>query len=220
MAGVFGYISDGSSFLPLLVFLSEVCVVTLSTVRVICIARGRKLLAPLLGFFEITIWLFAIGQIMQNLSNLGCYLGFAAGFTLGNFLGVVLEQKLALGDVVVHVFTRRNASALVESLKAAQYGVTMLDARGATGPVQVILTVVKRKDLSVVVALIRRFDPKAFHAINDLQAAAAGIFPAPRCYPRGLIPLLSSPPYLDPGPGGVTANPGARHACRTDAGPA
>jgi uncharacterized protein YebE (UPF0316 family) len=173
--------------LPLLVFLAELCVVTLSTMRVIFIARGMKWLAPFLGFFEITIWLFAIGQIMQNLSDLGCYAGFASGFTLGNFLGVIIEKKLAIGNSIIHITTRKDAGELVESLAAAQYGVTCIDARGATGPVKVVYTVIKRKELARVVALVKRFDPKAFYSVNDLQAAAEGVFPPPR--PRGLVPL-------------------------------
>src|SRR5215471_4871039 len=80
------------SFLPLLVFVAELTVVTLSTLRIIFLSRGNKLLAPILGFFEVTIWLFAIGQVMQNLQDPGCFLGFAGGFTLGNFLGILIEK--------------------------------------------------------------------------------------------------------------------------------
>ena len=83
--------APASSLLPLLVFVAELCVVTLATMKTIFVSRGMKTLAPLLGFFEVSIWLFAIGQIMRNLTDPGCYLGFAGGFTLGNYLGVVLE---------------------------------------------------------------------------------------------------------------------------------
>src|SRR6516164_4217384 len=152
--------------LPALVFLAETCVVTLSTVRTICIGRGRKVWAALLGFFEVSIWLFAIGQIMQNLSDLGCYIAFASGFSLGNFLGIVIEKKLALGDVVVQITTKKSTRDLIEGLKAAGYGVTKLDAHGATGPVQVVFTVVKRKELDQVVLIIRGFDSKAFYSVN------------------------------------------------------
>ena len=174
--------------LPLLVFVAEVCVVTLSTVRVIFLARGLKVLAAVLGFFEIIIWLFAIGQIMQNLTNLGCYLAFAGGFTLGNYLGVCVEKKLAIGNVVIHITTRRNPGPLVDNLKAAEYGVTTLDARGATGPVQVVFTVIRRKELGKVIGLIKHFDPRAFYSVNDLQAAAEGIAPAAR-RTRGIVPF-------------------------------
>jgi len=72
--------------LPVLVFVAEICVVTLSTIRIIFLSRGMQVAAATLGFFEVSIWLFAIGQIMQNLDNIGCYLAFAGGFTLGNYL--------------------------------------------------------------------------------------------------------------------------------------
>jgi len=65
--------------LAVLVFFAELCVVTLATLRIIFISRGKRLLAPLVGFFEVTIWLFAIGQVMRNLTDPLCYLGFAAG---------------------------------------------------------------------------------------------------------------------------------------------
>ena len=177
------------TLLPVLVFLAELCVVTLCTLRVIFLARGLKILAPVLGFFEVTIWLFAIGQIMQNLSDLWCYLAFASGFTLGNFLGVLIEKKLAIGSVVIHITTRRDADELVEHLRRAEYGVTRMDARGATGPVQVVFTVIKRKELPNVVAIIKGFDPRAFYSVNELQAAAEGIAPASRSRLRGVLPL-------------------------------
>ena len=84
--------------LPVIIFLAEVVVVTLATLRIIFIARGNKVLPTLLlGFFEILIWLFAISQVMQNIGDSLCFIAFALGFTLGNFLGIVIENKLALG---------------------------------------------------------------------------------------------------------------------------
>ena len=163
--------------LPVIIFFAELTVVTISTVRIIFVLRGKKLLAPVLGFFEITLWLFAIGQIMQNLSDLGCYVAFAGGFTVGNFLGILIEQKLAIGSLMVRTITHKDAGRLVEGLREAGYGVTTLDGRGAKGPVQVLLTVVKRRQLKDVVAIIKRFDPRTFYSVDDLQAAAAGVFP-------------------------------------------
>ena len=174
------------STLPVLVFFAETFVVTLSTVRTIFITRGWKVLAPFLGFFEVSIWLFAISQVIQNLTSPSCFVAFAGGFSLGNFLGVLIEQKLALGNVVVHITTREDAADLIEDLKIGGYGVTALDAQGATGPVQVIFTVIKRKELDNVVAIIKRFDPKAFYSVKDLQWTAEGINPAPKN--QGIIP--------------------------------
>jgi uncharacterized protein YebE (UPF0316 family) len=173
-----------SPFLPLLVFVAEMCVVTLGTVRIIFVGRGMKLLAATLGFFEITIWLFAIGQIMKNVNDLGCFIGFAAGFTLGNYLGVVIETKLALGMQVVRIITSKDAADLIDGFRAAGFGVTRIAGQGANGPVQIVLTVIQRKELAVAVAIIKQFDCNAFYSVEDVQIATAGVFPRS----RGILP--------------------------------
>jgi uncharacterized protein YebE (UPF0316 family) len=180
--------APASPWLPVLVFAAELCVVTLSTVRIICLGRGQKGLASAIGFFEVSIWLFAIGQIMQNLSHLGCYLGFAGGFTAGNYLGVLVEQRLGLGTLVVRIITPREAGTLVERLRAAHYGVTCLEGQGAAGPVTVVLTVIPRKELTGVVAIIKDFDPGCFYSVDDLQSAEAGVFPHERGGLGGAVP--------------------------------
>jgi uncharacterized protein YebE (UPF0316 family) len=147
-----------------------------------------KGLAPFIGFFEIVIWLFAIGQIMRNLNDPACYVAFAAGFTLGNFLGVMIEKRLGFGSVLVRVITGKDPADLTEGLRAAGYGVTSIDGQGATGPVKVVFTVIKRKELGNVVGIVKGFDPKAFYSVDDLQSAAAGVSPEPRGRARAVVP--------------------------------
>ncbi len=178
--------------LPAAIFVAEMCVVTLATIRIIFLSRGYKGLASLLGFFEISIWLFAIGQIMKNLDNWSCHMAFAGGFVLGNYLGVIVERKLAIGTLVVRTITRRDPTGLIEQLRQAHYGVTTLDAQGATGRVKMVYTVIPRKDADRVLGIIRGFDPVAFYSVDEVQSAAAGIFPAPRS--RGLLPGLVRTP--------------------------
>jgi uncharacterized protein YebE (UPF0316 family) len=177
--------------LPLFIFLAEVCVVTISTMRTIFVARGMRFLAPLLGIFEVSIWLFAIGEVMKNLNDWRCSAAFAGGFTLGNFLGILLEEKLALGSVSVHMITHRDASQLIDALRSANYGVTHIEAEGATGPVQVVYTVVKRKELERVLSIARRFQPNVFYSVDDLHSVAAGVAPMTRRRWSGLVPSPS-----------------------------
>lgn len=176
------------SVVPLLIFVAEMAVVTIGTLRIIFVARGHRYLAPALGFFEVLIWLFAISQVMQNLSDPLCFIAFALGFTLGNYLGIMIEQHLALGCAIVRIITHRDASALIGQLRAADFGVTCVDATGATGQVQIVMTVVKRKQLRDVVALIETHHPGAFYAVDELQSAREGIFASPKDRP-GAIPL-------------------------------
>ena len=171
---------DWTCLTPLLIFAAEVCVCTICTIRIIFVARGYKYLAPVFGFFEIILWLFAIQQVMTNLSNWHCSLAFALGFTLGNLLGIVVEKKLAMGTVIVRVITHRDAFELIEQLRAANFGVTCVEGQGGSGRVQIVMTVVKRRQLREVVALIDEHHPNAFYAVDDVQAACDGIFPTPR----------------------------------------
>jgi uncharacterized protein YebE (UPF0316 family) len=173
--------------LPLVVFFAELCVVTLCTLRIIFVSRGMKALASGLGFFEITIWLFAIGQIMRNLTDIGCFMGFAAGFTCGNYLGIIIENKLALGTLVIRTITSKDATELIHGFRAAHYGVTRIDGQGATGPVQMVFTVVQRKELANAVAIIKGFDPRAFYSVESIQMAAAGVFPLARTRWRAAV---------------------------------
>lgn len=162
--------------LPLLICLARICDVTIGTVRIIVVSKGKKILASVLGFFEVLIWITAICQIMKNLNNPACYIGYAAGFALGNFIGITVEEKLAMGTLVVRVFTP-NGISLMNNLKAAGFGVTCIDAHGTTGPVNVVYTIIKRSDFPIINRIIKQFNPQAFFSVEELRAANNGVFP-------------------------------------------
>jgi uncharacterized protein YebE (UPF0316 family) len=169
--------------LPILIFLARIGDVSIGTIRIIYVSRGHKVIAPLLGFFEILIWLLAIGRIMQNLTNVMAYFAYAGGFATGNFLGIIIEQKLAVGNVIVRVITRKSADSLVEFLTNRGFGITSLSAEGNEGPVNVVYTVIKRGDLDTVISAVKRFNPRAFYSIEDIRAVSEGIFPMKRTLP-------------------------------------
>ncbi|MFC1676725.1 DUF2179 domain-containing protein [Planctomycetota bacterium] len=163
--------------LPLLIFLARVADVSIGTIRLIFISRGLKYLAPLVGFFEILIWLLAIGQIMKNLSNPACYVAYAGGFAMGNFVGMWIAERLSLGVVLIRVVTKKDAAELVEYLKSADYGVTSVDGHGATGQVKVVFTIVPRREVKRVVDLIKKFNPNAFYTIEEVGFVEKGVLP-------------------------------------------
>ena len=61
--------------LPLMIFVARIMDVSIGTLRIIFVSRGNKLVAPILGFFEVLIWIFAISYIIQHLDNFFAYLG-------------------------------------------------------------------------------------------------------------------------------------------------
>ncbi len=173
--------------LPVLIFTARIADVTLGTVRVIFVARGLKYLAPIVGFFEIIIWLLAIGQIMKNLSNPICYIAYAGGFAMGNYVGIWIAEKLSLGVVLIRVITSKDASELIEYLKTAEYGVTIVEAKGTAGNVQVVFTIVPRREVPSVANLIKQFNPKAFYTIEEVGFVERGIFPVRKTWLNNLF---------------------------------
>lgn len=163
--------------IPFLIFVARILDVSLGTVRVIFVSRGMKYLAPVVGFFEVLIWLLAIGQIMKNLSNPMCYVAYAGGFAMGNFVGIWIAEKLSLGVVLIRIVTQRDALPLVESLKGSHYGVTSVDGHGTSGQVKVVFTVVPRREVRNIVDLIQQFNPHAFYSIEEVGLVERGIFP-------------------------------------------
>ncbi len=154
---------------PLLIFLSRVIDVSLDTIRIVFISKGNKYLAPLLGFFEVLIWLVAITRIMQNLDNVIYYIAYAGGFATGNYIGLIIEEKLALGLQMFRIITQKEAPVLIQSLIDKGYGITYLDAEGKNGNVNVIFSVVKRSESAKVIEIINRSNPNAFYSIEDIR---------------------------------------------------
>ncbi|HOL85445.1 DUF2179 domain-containing protein [Thermoclostridium caenicola] len=166
--------------LPILIVLARMVDVTLGTIRIIFVSRGSRLAAPILGFFEVFIWIVAISQIMQNLNNPLCYVAYALGFALGNYLGIMAEEKLAIGYLVLRIFVIKEnpeKETLMEKLIEAGFGVTAVEGRGATKEVTLLFSLIRRKDLDEAVSIIEQADSKVFYSIESAKAAHAGIFP-------------------------------------------
>ena len=163
--------------IPGLICLARICDVSLGTIRIISISKGMKSLAAGLGFFEILIWLFAIGQIMQNLTNVANYIAYATGYSIGNYVGIYIEEKLSLGTIMLRIITRKKANDLITFLKSAGYGVTDIKGDGAYGPVDVIFTIIKRKEYKTVVEIIKKFNPRAVYTVEEVKLANTSLFP-------------------------------------------
>lgn len=158
--------------IPALIFLARLVDVPLGTLRIVFVSKGNKNLAPLLGFVEVLIWLVAITQVMQNLNNFVSYLAWAGGYAVGNFIGLRIEEKLAIGQLVVRVITVEPATELIDNLKGKGYRLTYVDAYGTRGKVNLLFMIIRRKDLSYIRGLIRAFNPHAFYSIEDVRAVS------------------------------------------------
>ncbi|MCX6292374.1 MAG: DUF2179 domain-containing protein [Bacteroidetes bacterium] len=163
--------------LPLLIFIARMSDVTLGTLRNVFISKGMRNVVPILGFFEVSIWLISMRQIMQHLENPLCFIAFAGGFAMGTYVGLFVEKRLAIGMQVLRIIINQDAQPLIDMLQRANFGVTIMDGHGAKGPVKIIFTIIKRRDLEYVRRLIHDTNPNAFYSIEDVKVASQGVFP-------------------------------------------
>jgi uncharacterized protein YebE (UPF0316 family) len=148
----------------------------MATLRHIFISKGLKKIVPFLGFFEVLIWLVAMRQVFSHLDNAACFVAWAAGFSAGTYLGMHIEERLAIGTQIIRIITAEDIVPLIEVLKKRNQGITIVDGHGAVGPVKLIFTIVKRTNKAQVIELIRIYTPKAFYSIEDVKGSERGIF--------------------------------------------
>jgi uncharacterized protein YebE (UPF0316 family) len=151
--------------------------VSMETIRVIYISRGIKYLAPIIAFFEIVIWLLAMEVVMKDLTNIANFLAFALGFAMGTYVGLIIEEKLSIGMVILRIVTTDDSNEeIVSFMQSENYGITTLDATGSRGSVKMILSLVNRTDVPRITQHIQATNPHAFFSIEDVRYVNQGVF--------------------------------------------
>ena len=166
---IFSYI-----LLPLLIFLARITDVSINTIRIIYVLGGRRWIATILGFFESFIWLMAIRQIFAHVDNWVGYLAYPAGFATGIYVGMIIEEKIAYGKVIVRIITRKNINLLIEFLTTSQHRYTVIKGHGADGEENVVFTVIDRNRLEELLEKMKDVIPSAFFTIEKVNRAIEG----------------------------------------------
>lgn len=154
-----------------LIFFAKLVEVSLATVRNVLINRGEKLKGALIGFFEVMIWVLVVNQVLAGLSEDPLKLiVYCLAFACGNYLGVIIENKLAIGMACIQVVVKEERKeALSEALRSRDFGVTIVKGEGKNGPVDVLMIYLKRKRSKEAIELIHEFSPKSLITINDIR---------------------------------------------------
>ncbi|MDY6931504.1 MAG: DUF5698 domain-containing protein [Halobacteriota archaeon] len=176
MSFIIGSVGYGLVVLPVLIFLARVLDVSLDTIRIIFISKGFIYFAPIVGFFEIIIWLFSIEQLFQHNGSIIYYVAYAGGFAMGTFVGIYLEDRLSLGIVVIQVVTKREASDLVDILRSSGYIISSVDAESAEGEAKIIYIIIDRRDVEDVISIIKKHNPRAFYSMEDVRSVSERVF--------------------------------------------
>jgi len=178
-------LADHPGLLAFLIFLMRLCDVSLGTVRTILVVRGYRAGAVFIAFFEVLLWVTAVGQVLHNLDEWYLAIAYAAGFAAGNWAGMWLEAKLALGQELVRAISRNPEVSLASRLREDDYDVTELAGRGSEGAVEVLLVVERRRRVPALLRLIRDHDPSALCTLSDVRHPPG----APRPRPRRRFPF-------------------------------
>ena len=164
--------------MPLLICCSRVLDVSIGTVRVVFVSKGLKYFAPIVGFFEVLLWIIIVSQVMKNLSNPLYYVAYAAGFSVGTFIGLNIDEKLSIGIASIRIITNRRVDEILTTLRSKNFGVTRLRGEGAFGPVDFLFTITDRIHINEVTEIVKNIDPNIFYVIEDIKSIShSGVFP-------------------------------------------
>lgn len=160
----------------LLIFFARLVDVSLGTIRMIMVVRGKRIMSACIGFMEATIYILAVGKVLSAMNNLFNVLAYALGFAAGNYVGIFLEGKMALGDIIVQVILENEATELIEKLRNSGFGVTVVEGCGRRGVKHLLNVTLQRKNLSKLYSIIDKHDKKAFVTVTDARSIRGGYF--------------------------------------------
>ena len=158
----------------LFIFALRVFGITVSTIRVLVMMRGKKLAAFVFGFFEVLAYVVAIAEVVSNLDNIWNVLGYCLGFSVGTVAGMVYDERTATGYANVRIISRYQAQRVIDQIHAAGYGATVGYGHGRDGTVGMIVAVVRRREAEAVCVIAESADPNAFITIEDARAIRRG----------------------------------------------
>lgn len=158
----------------ILIFFARVLDVSIGTFRIILVSRGYRNIAPVLGFFEVLIWITAIGQIFKNLNGPLSYIFYAAGFATGTFVGMKIESFVSIGFQSLRIITTEKVTALPLTLREEGFGITTISGRGMKGEVMIIYTTVPRKRVNHILDIVKALEPNSFITIEDVRSFKSG----------------------------------------------
>ncbi len=173
------YLSEPHAWLfALMIFALRVVDMSLDTIRVLFVVRGKKLIVWVLGFFQSLVFVVAISSVLTQLNNILNVIGYATGFATGNLVGMLIEQRLAIGHILITIISTSRGSYIAEQLRSNGYAVTEIAGRGRDGTVFELHASVLRRDVPQVETIVLEADPQAFITAEDVRPVRRGFWRA------------------------------------------
>ncbi|MCH7479770.1 MAG: hypothetical protein IIC79_00095 [Chloroflexi bacterium] len=161
-----------------LIFVLRVANMSLDTVRVMMVMRGRRLAAWILGFIQTVIYVGVLTTVIQDLTNVLNLVAYAGGFATGNVVGMWVEERLAIGHINLRIISPKLGNAIVRRLREKGYAVTEIPARGKDGAVTLLNASIYRRHVGEVMAIVQTVDAEAFMTTEDVRPVRRGFWRA------------------------------------------
>lgn len=162
--------------MPLIIFGARILDVSLGTTRIILVSKGRKGQAAILGFFEVIIWLLVAAQVITKVDNVVYIIAYAAGFSAGSYIGIMIEDKLAIGQIALRLIIKKDPTEFIDKLRENRFGVTVVEAKGKDGIAYIVYSIISRKRIKLYEELANEYVPKAFISYEDVKNVREGYF--------------------------------------------
>lgn len=157
-----------------LIFICRVIDQAMGTLRVLYAVGGKKYTAGIIGAVEVSIYVWAISAVVSNIGNIMNFLAYGLGFGTGTVLGVVLERKIAPGNLRISVVTKHLVGPMAVRLRAMGFGATESTGAGKDGQVNIITSVILRRQLPLYLETVHEIDESAFVTSDQIYEVRNG----------------------------------------------
>ncbi|CAG1006809.1 hypothetical protein ANRL2_04641 [Anaerolineae bacterium] len=157
-----------------LIFFLRVVNSGIGTVRLIMLARQRRALTVVLGFFEALTFAITVAGVVTDLSNVPNMLAYCFGFAAGAYLGMTIEARFITSYMIVNVVSASYGHDIALALRNGGYGVTETVGEGLNGKVTMLRSIVNRRDVPGVVSIVTKHHPEAFVSVEEARTVQHG----------------------------------------------
>ncbi len=172
------FLDSGSVFVYIFIFVGKIAEVAISTLRMMLINRGERLMGVVAAILEYTLWIFVTASAITNFQDDPMkVVVLIIAFALGNLTGSILEEKLAFGLCTLSVVAMNyeRAQKIAHELRYAGYAVTIMEAEGINGNKREVLTITaRRKFVNEIIRLINKTDPHVMITIAMTSSVKGG----------------------------------------------
>jgi uncharacterized protein YebE (UPF0316 family) len=166
-----------------LIVLARIIDVTLDTIRTVAIVQGRRMFAAILGFIQAIVYILAIAKVLLNMDHPVYALAYGLGFASGTYLGITIEQRLAFGQQLATLVTRKGVQ-LANGLRAVGYRFAEVKGHARDGDLTILYVDIPRREAPKLIRDAGAVDDSCFCIVNDVHvarlAARRGLSASPR----------------------------------------